>query len=85
MRKLFIGGCTTTSCIRISSCEIKRAFPELEVTVVFDLCGARMDNYVKNAETDRTLVNIYGEMFCVGKSAVDLAVSQMRRAGVIVV
>lgn len=85
LQKLYIAGCTTTSCIRISSCEIKKSYPDLEVVVLLDLCGARMDNYTKNAESDETLVRLYGKENCIGKSAVDLAVLQMTMAGVIVI
>ena len=85
LRKLFIAGCTTTSCIRVSSCEIKKCYPELDVVVLLDLCGARRDNYVKNADSDETLVKLYGKENCIGMSAVDMAVLQMNMAGVIVV
>ena len=85
LRKLYIAGCTTTSCIRISSCEIKKCYPDLDVVVLLDLCGARRDNYVKNAESDDTLVKLYGKENCIGKSAVDMAVLQMTMAGVIVI
>ena len=85
LRKLYIGGCTTTSCVRISSCEIKKSFPDVEVVVILDLCGARLDNYVKNAETDKTLVKLYGKETCMGKSAVDLAVFQMKSSGVMII
>ena len=85
LQKLYIAGCTTTSCIRISACDIKRGYPDLDIIVILDLCGARVDNYVKNAETDETLVRIYGKETCIGKSPVDLAVLQMTRVGVKVI
>jgi len=88
---LVVGGCTTTSCVRVSSQQIARRLPEhglegkLRVVVDLDICGARSDNYLPNADKDSVLVRTYGKEYCAGKSAVDLAVFQMRQAGVEVV
>eukprot|EP00927_Polykrikos_kofoidii_P073034 TRINITY_DN69105_c0_g1_i1.p1 TRINITY_DN69105_c0_g1~~TRINITY_DN69105_c0_g1_i1.p1 ORF type:complete len:249 (-),score=48.67 TRINITY_DN69105_c0_g1_i1:118-822(-) len=88
---LLIGGCTTTSCVRVSSQATVKLLEDLgmsdKVRVIVDLnlCGARKDNFVKHAERDPVLVRAYGEDFCKGKSAVDLAVVQMRRSGVEVI
>jgi len=88
---LVIGGCTTTSCVRVSSQQALHTLAlfglqgQVRVVVDLSLCGARSDNFDKNAHTDPVLVGIYGHEMCVGKSAVDLAVLQMRTAGVDVV
>merc|ERR1712056_146208 len=88
---LVVGGCTTTSCVRVSSQEIVRLLQrerldqQVHVVVDLNLCGARRDNYEKNAEQDPVLVHAYGRDVCVGKSAVELAVVQMRQAGVEVI
>eukprot|EP00929_Paragymnodinium_shiwhaense_P092170 TRINITY_DN52047_c0_g1_i1.p1 TRINITY_DN52047_c0_g1~~TRINITY_DN52047_c0_g1_i1.p1 ORF type:complete len:231 (-),score=48.93 TRINITY_DN52047_c0_g1_i1:149-841(-) len=85
---LVIGGCTTTSCVRVSSQRTMEILPRLrlprEVRVVVDLslCGARSDNYDKTADQDPVLLRAYGLERCMGKSAVDLAILQMRSAGV---
>merc|ERR1712008_178969 len=91
MGLLVIGGCTTTSCVRVSAQQIARQLRErglagrMRVVVDLNLCGARRDNYRKDAEEDPVLVRTYGRDFCLGKSAVDLAVVQMRQAGVQVI
>ena len=82
-----IGGCTTTSCVRVSSTRIAGQLKEqglsgLRVVVDLNLCGARGENFGHTAHYDPVLVRIYGREFCEGKSAVDLAVVQMKRAGV---
>ncbi|CAK9084388.1 CCA tRNA nucleotidyltransferase [Durusdinium trenchii] len=85
---LVIGGCTTTSCVRVSSTEIVGQLEEqgltgkLRVVVDLKLCGARTENFQPTAEAAPVLVQIYGRELCRGKSAVDLAVVQMKRAGV---
>ena len=85
---LVIGGCTTTSCVRVSSTEIAAQLDEqglngkLRLVVDLNLCGARSENFEKTADQDPVLVRIYGREFCKDKSAVDLAIVQMRRAGV---
>ena len=88
---LIIGGCTTTSCVRVSSTEIASQLAEqglagkIRVVVDLNLCGARSENFEKTADRDPVLVRIYGREFCQGKSAVDLAIVQMSRAGVEVI
>jgi hypothetical protein len=47
---IFIGGCTITSCIRDSSIQMKKMFPQLNFFVDRNLCGARKDNYVERCE-----------------------------------
>ena len=85
---LVIGGCTTTSCVRVSSTEIASQLGEqglagkVRLVVDLNLCGARNENFQKTADSDPVLVQIYGRDFCHGKSAVDLAIVQMKRAGV---
>lgn len=46
---LVIGGCTTTSCVRVSSVQTQKAFASkgLQVVVDLNLCGARKRNYVQ--------------------------------------
>ena len=46
---LVIGGCTTTSCVRVSSVQTQKAFVSkgLQVVVDLNLCGARKRNYVQ--------------------------------------
>ena len=85
VRTLVVGGCTTTSCVRVSSRAIKKRRPGLDVVCDLSLCAARESNYLKNAVDDPDLVGIYSHAGCVGKSAVDLAVDQMREDGVRVV
>jgi len=84
---LVIGGCTTTSCVRVSSQAVRRRLAPDRLTVAVDLslCGARTNNYEPASATqDRRLVQLYGDRV-VGRSAVDLAVLQMQEAGVCVV
>lgn len=59
----------------------ERNFP-LRPEVDLNLCGARSENFAKRAAEDPVLVRIYGLSECQGKSAVDLAILQMRGAGV---
>jgi len=88
---LVIGGCTTTSCVRVSSTQIAAQLQEqglaskVRVVVDLNLCGARKENFSHTAHYDPVLVRLYGREFCEGKSAVDLAIVQMKRAGVEVV
>jgi len=87
VRTLIVGGCTTTSCVRLSSQAVQRQYGDqgLQVVVDLSLCGARTDNYDPvQTLRDRKLVRIYGDA-AVGRSAVELAVAQMREAGVEVV
>mmetsp|Transcript_29829 Transcript_29829/g.65190 ORF Transcript_29829/g.65190 Transcript_29829/m.65190 type:complete len:309 (-) Transcript_29829:88-1014(-) len=87
IKTLVVGGCTTTSCVRVSSAAVQKEFANqgLQVVVDLSLCGAREDNYLPTADLDPVLRKIYGEEACKGRSAVDLAVLQMRSAGVQVV
>lgn len=87
VRTLVIGGCTTTSCVRVSSQAIAREFSADGLRVVVDrsLCGARGDNYLPNADQDPVLLRTYGAERCAGASPVELAELQMRTAGVEVV
>jgi len=87
VRTLVIGGCTTTSCVRVSSQAIRRWSPTSDLRVVVDLslCGARVDNHLPKAHEDPDLVQIYGLERCRGLSPVDLAIMQMRTNGVEVV
>jgi hypothetical protein len=85
VRLLVIGGCTTTSCVRVSSQAIARSFKPRGLRVVVDLslCGARAPNYtVANAQNDPALLDLFGAEAVAGRSAVDLAVLQMEEAGV---
>lgn len=87
VRTLVVGGCTTTSCVRVSSQAVRKQYgsPDLRVVVDLSLCGARVDNHLPNADQDPDLVRIYGPDRCRGSSPVDLAVLQMRSSGVEVV
>jgi nicotinamidase-related amidase len=86
-RVLVIGGCTTTSCVRVSSQAVQRAYAArgLQVVVDLSLCGARTNGHDPLcAAEDTVLAETYG-IDVAGRSAVDLAVLQMRRTGVLVV
>ena len=71
---LVIGGCTLTSCVRVSSIETLRYFKSKNLRIVVDLsiCGARTRNFLPSP--------LYN-----GLSAVESAVNQMAVAGVQVV
>ncbi|XP_032221117.2 uncharacterized protein LOC116603661 [Nematostella vectensis] len=49
IKTLVIGGCTITSCVRVSSCLTQKSFQNSGLRVVVDLslCGARKENYKK--------------------------------------
>lgn len=86
VQTLVVGGCTTTSCVRDSSQAIRRHYRDaVRIVVDRSLCGARVDNYLPNADRDPNLVRIYGRERCSGASPVELAELQMRTAGVEVV
>lgn len=72
----------------MSSQAVHRAFVHRGLRVVVDLslCGARGANYARDgsAAADPLLVQEYGEEV-VGRSAVDLALLQMQKTGVVVV
>lgn len=88
VRTLVVGGCTTTSCVRVSSQAVQRTFGPrgLHVIVDLSLSGARAANYatLHKQEDDAVLARVYGDAM-IGRSAVELAVLQMRAAGVEVV
>eukprot|EP01045_Picozoa_sp_COSAG04_P004496 COSAG04_NODE_196_length_20686_cov_2.719823_1_plen_203_part_00 len=88
VRTLVVCGCTTTSCVRVSSQSVHRAYAARGLRVVVDLslCGARLDNHDRDgrAAEDEVLLREYGEEVG-GRSAVDLALLQMRRSGVALV
>ena len=77
MKRLVIGGCTLNSCVRVSSIETHSLFfnEGLEVVVDLNLCGARIDNYIRNP--DNSLFK--------GRSPVGAAIRQMTDVGVSVV
>ncbi len=74
IKTMVVGGCTLTSCVRVSSIEIRQAFKNDGLRVVVDLAisGARRSNYIPSPH--------FG-----GLSAVASAVDQMIAAGVQVV
>jgi hypothetical protein len=74
IKTLVVGGCTLTSCVRVSSIEIRQALKNDGLRVVVDLgiSGARRRNYLP--------APYFG-----GLSAVNSAVDQMMAAGVQVV
>lgn len=95
---IVIGGCTITSCVRDSSIQMKRKFPQLNFIVVENLCAARADNYLERCETCFERYMIDGSapnqqcLTCKNenstkhnRSPVQLAYQQMRDAGVQVV
>ncbi|CAF0764208.1 unnamed protein product [Adineta steineri] len=47
---IVIGGCTITSCVRDSSIQMKKKFPELNFFVDENLCAARKDNYLERCQ-----------------------------------
>ncbi len=75
--RLVIGGCTLNSCVRVSSIETLSLFLNegLEVVVDLNLCGARIDNYVRDPENP----------LFKGRSPVEAAIHQMTDVGVTVV
>lgn len=76
-KRLVIGGCTLNSCVRVSSIETLSLFLNegLEVVVDLNLCGARIDNYVRNPENS----------LLKGLSSVEAAIREMTDVGVTVV
>jgi hypothetical protein len=73
-KKLIIGGCTLTSCVRVSSVETYKAFSEsgLQVIVDLNLSGARLSNYSISPLFD-------------GLSPVEAAVREMCDVGIILI
>jgi hypothetical protein len=95
---IVIGGCTITSCIRDSSIQMKKQFPQLNIFVDKNLCAARKDNYVQRCEKCLEKYMIDGSSpieectICLNKdltkqiiSPVQLAFQQMKDVGVNVV
>lgn len=56
---IVIGGSTITSCVRHSSIEMKKDFPQLNFFVDRHLCGARKENYFRRCSPcfDRYLID----------------------------
>ena len=73
-KTLVMGGCTLSSCVRVSAIETRQAYGHrgLQVVVDLNLSGARTGNYMASPAFD-------------GRSAVASAVRQMLAAGVGVV
>ena len=91
---IVIGGCTITSCVRDSSIEMKKFFPQLNFFVHENLCAARKDNYLFRCERcfERYMIDGSSLMndcsICPRKSLlspVQFAYEQMKDAGVNVV
>ena len=91
---IVIGGCTITSCVRDSSIEMKKLFPQLNFFVHENLCAARKDNYLFRCERcfERYMIDGSSLMndcsICPRKSLlspVQFAYEQMKDAGVNVV
>ncbi|CAF1258293.1 unnamed protein product [Rotaria sordida] len=95
---IVIGGCTITSCIRDSSIQIQKMFPQLNLFVDENLCAARKDNYIPRCKKCLERYMIYGSppiqdcTICLNKdlakqtiSPVQLAFQQMKDAGVNVI
>ena len=61
---LLIGGCTTTSCVRVSSMRTQKAFARkgLQVIVDLNLCGARKCNYVQRCPSCLELYLRFGDI-----------------------
>ena len=77
--RLVIGGCTLTSCVRVTACDNAKVFGPrgLEVVVDISLCGARTDNYRPEGPGHWIIHE--------GESAVQCAIRTMRKSGVNVV
>ncbi|CAH1258600.1 Hypp2042 [Branchiostoma lanceolatum] len=93
---LMVGGCTTTSCVRVWSSHIQRSFSSrgLQVVVDLSLCGARDCNYVPRCQACLDKYMMYGTDSTCDRCAtpgvstvspVDNAVEDMRKSGVQVV
>ena len=91
-----IGGCTTTSCVRVSAIEVQKQFKsDLQVYVDLNICGARTSNEIKRcSECIQQYLNQDGDYDndckkCTSAedkmSPVDLAVNDMKDKGVMVV
>lgn len=95
VQSLLIGGCTITSCVRVSSINLKRHFLSYPIEIVVDLslCGARQSNYEKRCRFCMSQYMAHRDVLC-GKcdqagvellSPVDKAVESMRASGVKVI
>lgn len=92
---IVIGGCTITSCVRDSSIQMKKLFPQLNFIVDQNLCAARKDNYIQRCEKCLENYMIDGSIpvrpceICLTKtnllSPVELAYQQMKDIGINVV
>jgi hypothetical protein len=69
-----MGGCTLNSCVRVSACAVRQAFPseQPDIAVDLSLCGARAANYLNSPQFE-------------GISPVESAILRMRHAVVVVV
>ena len=92
------GGCTLTSCIRVSALDLYRRYggncssqPRLHICVDLNLCATRASNYVRRCHSCLSrYITFYGRRTqpCTCKSGVDLispadkAVADMRAAGI---
>lgn len=92
IQTVLIGGCTTTSCVRVSSMNLKRHYLSYPVDFMVDLslCGARQSNYVKRCRFCMSQYMAHRDVLC-GKcdqageellSPVDKTVESMRAIGV---
>lgn len=61
---LVMGGCTTTSCVRVSAMRTQTAFASkgLQVIVDLNLCGARKRNYVPRCPSCLQLYMDFGDV-----------------------
>ena len=95
IKQVVIGGCTVTSCVRVSSSEIQKHYSKhgIQVYVDLSLCGARDSNYTKRCEQClqlymyNSLAPPCGKCEQTGdelKSPVDKAVEFMTQSGVTV-
>lgn len=85
---LVIGGCTTTSCVRVSSIKTQKAFASrgLQVVVDLNLCGARKRNFVQRCPSCLELYMRFGDVNsssnprCTCGSVVDEMISPVEKA-----
>ena len=96
INSILIGGCTLTSCVRVSSCSVYRRYSDrLRVVVSLEMCGARDDNYKQlcMACLKKYITRMYTGSYCeecsredsVKMSPVEKSAEDMRRVGCIVV
>ena len=93
---ILIGGCTLTSCVRVSSCSVYRRYSDrLCVIVSLELCGARDENYKQlcMACLKKYITRMYTGRYCaecgqedsLKMSPVERAAEDMRQVGCVVV